>query len=389
VAKRRRYGKGSVYQREDGLWVGSVSLGHGPDGRRRRKSVYAPTREEALAQLRDLQGEDLTTAADLSRETLGEYLDRWLAARKPTLALNTYACYANVVEHHLKPELGAVRMNQLVVGHVQGLLASSQTTDPVTGKPKRSPRMVTLLKAVLRIALDHEGHWQRLTDGVSRKALAVPAARRSKPNVWTDEHAKRFLDAAGQDSLAALWLLAITTGMRQGEMLGLHWADIDWKAGTVHIQRNLVEVDCKIQGVFPYPKTKSGFRSVALTAPTLAALRAHKARLLARGLAACEWVFPVAGKDGPGYWLKGNVRRKLASLVKRAAVPKITFHQLRHTSATLMLLAGVPPKVVQERLGHSKIGTTMDTYAHVLPNMQREAAEQLDAVLGLGGPDRT
>jgi integrase len=259
-----------------------------------------------------------------------------------------------------------------------------------------------MIRAVLRIALDHEGHWKRLTANVSDLALRVPVVRRAKATAWTQEQAARFLSAARgrAEPLEALWLLAPTTGMRLGELLGLHWSDIDWERGVIHVQRNLVEIDSKIVGLYE-PKTEAGKRDVEVTQPVLAALKRQRAALLARGLAAAPMVFPTGRTvESAGYWLQGNVRRELRKVIARTevrsttgepvlpAVPALSFHKLRHTSATLMLAAGVDVKIVSHRLGHSRVGVTQDLYQHVLTDMQRPAAEALDAVLGLTGPKK-
>lgn len=395
MARRRKHGEGGISQRADGLWVASVSLGTRPDGTRNRKTVYGATRDEAAAKLRELKGVVADpVVANLTNETFGQYLDRWLAARRPSLKPNTYACYDNTVRNHIVPALGSVPLRDLAAGHVQHLLATSQVIDAKTGRPHRSRRMVQLIRVVLRLALDHEGHWNRITAGLSRLALAVPAPVR-KTTAWDGEQAARFLTAARDDDYAALWLLALTTGMRQGELLGLQWSDIDFRAKTITVQHNLVEIDGKFVSL-DTPKTEAGVRVIELTDPTVAALRRHQARLLERGLTGVPQVFPSRHAKtapttwpaaGAGYLHKNRVRKACARIIAQAGVPELTFHELRHTAGTLMLKAGVDIKIVSYRLGHASVQITMDLYQHVLPTMQFEGAAKLDAVLGLAAKE--
>ncbi len=188
------------------------------------------------------------------------------------------------------------------------------------------------------------------------------------------EEAQRLLEAAKGDRLEALLVLALTTGMRQGELLGLQWEDVDLKTGTVYIRRTLLE----LKGKLTLGETKSGRnRRVDLPDIAVETLREHRKRMLAEGHPG-PWVF-CDTQGGP--IRKSNLtRRWFKPLLQRAGLPDIRFHDLRHTAATLLLTLGVHPKIVQERLGHSQISLTLDTYSHVLPSMQREAARKLDTL---------
>ena len=191
------------------------------------------------------------------------------------------------------------------------------------------------------------------------------------------EQAKKFLEAAESDRLHSLYVLALTTGCRQGELFGLEWSDIDLKAGTLMVRRTLVELSGKI--TTNEPKTAKGRRLIELPGMAVESLWQHKAKLMVEGLASCPFVFP----DSEGNHLRRQnvLRRSFQPILKRTGLKDVRFHDLRHSSATLLLSAGVHPKVVQERLGHSQIGVTMDTYSHVLPTMQREASGKLDGLL--------
>jgi integrase len=186
----------------------------------------------------------------------------------------------------------------------------------------------------------------------------------------------RLLAAAKDDRLEALYVLAVTTGLRQGELLGLQWEDVDFPGAALHVRHTLHELNGRLW--IGEPKTKRACRQVDLPAIAVVALRGHRERMLIEdrsdGLVFCDT------QGGP--LRKSNLlRRSFLPLLKRAGLPAIRFHDLRHTAATLLLAQGVHPKIVQERLGHSNIALTLDTYSHVLPGMGREAASKLDALL--------
>jgi len=171
-----------------------------------------------------------------------------------------------------------------------------------------------------------------------------------------------------------LYIAAVTTGLRQGELLGLQWEDVDLRSSRIAVRHTLQNDRGKL--TLENTKNSKG-RRIEIPQITLTALKAHRERLLAQGLRSSLWVFPDT-KGGP--MRKDNLLRRFKAVLKSAGLPAIRFHDLRHTAATLMLLQGVHPKVVQEMLGHSSIALTLDTYSHVVPSMQREAADKIDAL---------
>jgi integrase len=194
----------------------------------------------------------------------------------------------------------------------------------------------------------------------------------------------KFLDLAETDSLAPLWHLLLLEGMRRGEALGLRWQDVNWDRGTAHIVQSVRAGIAKGEAIIqPRTKTQSGSRTVRLTARTIAALRHHRSAQAECRLAAVTWcdhdLIVCTSKGTPVN--PANVRRSFDLIVKRAALPRITPHGLRHTHATMLLGQGVPAKVVSERLGHASIGVTLDTYSHVLPDMQDTAADAMDTIM--------
>jgi integrase len=183
-------------------------------------------------------------------------------------------------------------------------------------------------------------------------------------------------EAAG-DRFEALYWVAITTGLRLGELFGLQWQDVDLRAGTISVCRSQSDVKGKL--ALSEPKTRKGRRLVTVPAQTVNALVEHRKRMMIEGLAGADRLF--CNVDGGPLRRSDFHRRSFKPLLRRAGLPNIRFHDLRHTSASLMLSQGVHPKVVQERLGHSQISVTLDVYSHVMPGMQRDAADRLGALL--------
>ena len=217
----------------------------------------------------------------------------------------------------------------------------------------------------------------RLLDVNPCVEVSGPLVEAAEMTVLDAKQVDAMLKAAVSDRLHAMYVVAVATGMRQGELFALAWPDIDFDGGSVMVQRSLEEIDGK-QRLKP-PKTKKGKRRIELPKFAIDALHEHRKRMLAEGHAAGP-VF--CDRDG-GYLRRQNMnRRSFKVLLKKAELPDIRFHDLRHTSASLLLLKGVNPKVVSERLGHASIEITLNTYSHVLPTMQREAADKLEKMFG-------
>ena len=370
--KRRAHHEGSVYQLADGRWCAAISLGRDAKGRRKRRRVFAATQAKALARLRALQNQAAAGGlVDPTKMTLGDLLDRWLSTTvKTSLKENTYQSYEITCRVHIKPRfLGGMLLAKIRPDHVQALYAE-------LAREEISPRTIKNVHLVLNLALGQAKRWRFIASNPCVDVEA-PRRKRRKMSAWTAADAASFLDAAQQDRLWALYVLAIDAGLRQGELLALKWADIDLDARTVAVQRSLVEVRGKISE--DEPKEEESVRSVAIGKASVDALRIHRRSMLAEGNAAAEYVF-CAPEGGPIH--KSNLRtRSFYPLLEIADVPKIRFHDLRHTSATLLLAEGINPKIIQERLGHSDVRITLQTYAHALPHLQHEAAEKLDAAL--------
>lgn len=363
---RRGRGEGSIRERKPGLWSGDVSLGSGADGKRMRRTVYGATKAEVMKKMREVMATSAVGKIAPEKITLGGFLDRWITDYvTPNLRATTLDSYARLVRLHIKPRVGHMLLTKVTPPILQGLYAAVPT-----------PRLRELVHAVMHSALKQAVRW-RLLEHNPVDSVDKPRGHRRELTVWNEQEALRFLAAIDGDRLEAFYVLALSAGLRLGELLGLHEIDVDLARASVAVRRQLVEIAGKL--TLEDVKTRSSRRSVALPDVAVSALREHRRRKAEEGHATAAYVF-VDTEGGP--LRRSNLRRRSwAPLLERAGVPEIRIHDLRHTSATLLLAQGVHPKVAQERLGHSRIATTMDNYSHVMPNMQREAAAELDAVL--------
>lgn len=272
-------------------------------------------------------------------------------------------------------QLGALRLQQLQPAHIQEAYAAilSEGLAPRTGLHHHR---------LLREALGHALRWQLMARNPA-DAVLPPRPEAHEMRALRPDEVQRLLNDCRDPQLRTIIHIAVTTGLRLGELIGLQWGDIDFDTETAAIRRAAQYVPGDGTTTRP-PKTARGRRTIALSAETVRSLRQHRARQFEQRLAAGAawvdegWVFPDAqGRLQPPYRVGDAFRR----LVARSDVGHVRFHDLRHTAATLMMQAGVPMKIVSTRLGHATAALTLDTYSHVTPDMQREAAEAIDAVL--------
>ncbi|MBX6770850.1 MAG: site-specific integrase [Chloroflexi bacterium] len=375
------YGSGSVWKTDDPRrkkkWVAQIYLGVDSQGKARFQRSYHATQAEARTwcaeQLRRLQAGQIVPSP---LQNLGDYLTRWLEeAVRPTVRPGTYDDYARLVRLHILPALGTRPLGKLTPLDLMRLYRTIQESG-------RSARTTQYVHAVLHRALDQAVRWGLIPRNVA-DLVDPPRPARTEMQPLTVEQVKRFLEAARDDRLHALYVLAVTTGLRIGELLALQWGDLDTERGTLHVQRSLRRTSAGL--VFQEPKSARSRRVISLPTLALAALRQHRARQLEERLKlGTLWddhdlIFP--NEVGRPIERQNLIRRSFKKLLQQAGLPAIRFHDLRHTAATLLLSLGEHPKVVQERLGHSTIAVTMDVYSHVLPDLQREAAAKLDRLL--------
>ena len=310
--------------------------------------------------------------------TLGEYLDRWLSdSVKGTVRVSTYERHEAITRLHIKPSIGRVGLKKLTPAHVRGLYSEKLDSG-------LAPATVCKIHSTLHKALS-----QAVSDGtVPRNAAEVKAPRPTPEEMrpLSEAEAQAFLEAAREsgDRFEALYVLAITTGMRRGELLALRWDDVDLERATLRVGRALVREGGR--HTLGETKTRRGRRKVNLTPRTMNALKIHRKEQLEEKLR-CAALYQDNGlifASGAGTAMNPEnlVKRSFKPLLKRAGLPEIRFHDLRHTCATMLLGRGVHPKFVQELLGHATIAMTLDTYSHYLPSMGDQAAGAMESVLG-------
>jgi integrase len=368
---KRVNGEGSLTRRSNGTWQAAISL---PNGR--RKYFYSKTREEARRKLvKAVHARDTGTFVDAHRITVGEFLDYWLAeVVRPNVRPWIYAGYEVHVRLHLKPGLGLLPLDKLTPMHVQQLL-NQKIADGM------KPRSVRYIRGTLRTALSEAVKWEL----ISRNSAALvrgPRVERFDIRPFTPEEARVFLSAMKGDRLEALYSMALMMGLRQGEVLGLRWEDIDFETANLRVSKQLQRVDAKLQLVAP--KTARSRRTLAMPASTVKNLRERRERQIHEKAEAGEdWIETgLVFTNANGKPVDASlVSKQFHQQLDRAGLAQRRFHDLRHSCATLLLVQGVAARVVMDVLGHSQIAMTMDTYQHVIPELQLAAARRMDDLL--------
>lgn len=386
MGKRRGHGEGAIYQREsDGIWCTSIDLGI-INGKRKRRVIYGKTRKEVAEKLKAAQRDQmLGLKLDAERQTVGQFLDYWLEQiiklrARPT----TYARYKSIITHHLKPHLGHIRLDKLAPEEVQAMLGALRTKPGGrAGATSRSlaPKSVQNVRIVLRAALNQALKWGRVTRNVAT-LVDPPRVEKFVIAPLTREQAQQLLDSVRGDRFEALYRLALSLGLRRGEVLALHWSDLDFTKRTLKVAGSVQVIDGKPQIVAP--KTASSVRTLPLPDVLAQVLLRHREQQERERAAndeewnALKLVFPST--NGQLVWPR-SLSVGFKRVLRNAGLPETTrFHDLRHSCATLLIQQGVHLRVVMEILGHSSITTTADTYAHVLPETQRDATSKLDAL---------
>jgi integrase len=379
--KRRGRGEGSIEELPSGKFRVVLSAGKGPDGKRRKLTETFATKREAM-DWRDEQRALLRkgVAVGGAKRTVADWLAQWLEVIRPTKANNSWTFYEFHVRTALVPRLGPVRLGEVTADRIErmyaDLLADGMSADAVR-------KAGTTLGAALQKAVKN-----RLIPFNPARDADKPApghAPRAAIRVLDPDQVAQFLRAAREDRLYALYVLWLDSGARTGELFGLQWGDVDWCANSIQVVRSVEEKKGRLgpgEEALRYKdvKTKKSRRRVALSAFTMGALAEHRKSMLAEGRYAPD--APVFCAPEGGLLRKSNFqRRSFNKILARAGLPHFRPYDLRHSSATLLLLANEPAKVVSERLGHSSVTLTLDTYSHVLPGMQERAAAKLGAIL--------
>jgi integrase len=375
--KRRGPGEGGVYQRQsDGKWVGSVTTGRTPAGRQKRRVVYGVTKAEVLTKLRELHKQhDAGVLADPSALTVQAFLARWLETAGRASRGTTRDRRRIYVEQHIDPFLGGLRLARLGLAHLEGWLVELERA----GRSEWTRHQAaTMLGTALRRAVR-----MRLIPTNPAADLVKPRPREKEVEVYSEPQARQLLEASAGHRLHALYVLALTTGMREGEILALHWPEVSFRDGAVSVIRTL---HARKGGGFALepPKSRRSRRTIDLPRLALDALRDHRERMRAEGRdveAGPVFVTQTGNFIGKSNLIRGVHRPLLA----RAGLPVRKFHALRHTHASTLLARGRNIREVSERLGHASPELTLRVYAHLMPGAGKETARLLDDVYG-GAP---
>ena len=380
-SKRRGSGEGSIYQRADGRWVSAITQSK-PGEKRRQLSSYHASQAEAIVGLGKLK--ERTRNGDLPAQraeplTLAVHLDNWLRDTvKAGVRPLTYASYRQHVRVHLTPSLGGIRLEKLSPVHIRAFLRQKLESG-------LSPRTVKYSLVILRLALR-----QAVDDNLVARNVAagVNGPRYERPQVASLDasQAQQLIRFAAHERLGAAYLVGLSVGLRRGELLALAWDDVNLDERTLRVNRALERIDGRLE--FVPPKSKASIRTVALPDELVATLRQHRTRQLEERLHA-----------GPLWKASGlvftttigtpieprNLTRDFKRVLRKAGLPEsLRLHDLRHSTASLLLAQNVHPRVVMELLGHSQISLTLDTYSHVKPAAMREAADQMSKALAAG-----
>ncbi len=371
MAKKRGNNEGTIYKRSNGTWRAQVVL----EGRRLSKTTK--TKQEAQNWLRKTQDE---VFAGLTYESttidLPTFLEEWLISAKPTLRYNTFHQYNQIIHKYILPRLGNRKLRELKPILIQQLYNHMVAE----GYDFRTVQMVHGVIHVALVQAVKLGLLQNNPDDATTPPKPIP-----KEMKFLDETQVQqlLITAKAQGSrFYALYHLAIATGMRQGELLGLKWSDMDWGNQTLTVSRSLSQLKTG-EYVFNPPKTKAGRRQIDLGTVSTEVLRAHHRSQYLESVSQPGWnaedlIFPSkTGKPMD----PGNLRRMYKNLLKSAGLPNIRFHDLRHTAATLMLNNGIPVLIVSRRLGHAKPSITLDIYGHLIPGQQKVVASLMDELL--------
>ena len=379
---KRANGEGSVFKRADGKWAAEVSY-RDELGSLRRRTVYGSTQAEARTKQRTLREAVRNGGGARPKPvTLASWIETWIGGslaasdrRQSTIDL-----YSAVARKHLVPDLGQRRLDQIRPSDVETLIVAKR-------KAGLAPSSVRTIYTVLRAALD-----VAVRDGLVPTNVAAvvrrPTIGRREAAFLSPAQARQLLDALHGERLEPVFRLLLATGLRRGEVLALHWADVDLERGVLRVRWTLTRTSTGL--ALGEPKTEKSRRFVPLPTSATELLRRHKARqAIERRAAGDAWVeqdFVFTTEIGTPLEPR-NVLRRFDTITRRAGLPGVHLHTLRHSAASFLLAAGVHTKVVQEHLGHSSYAITADIYSHVAPQQSREAADHLDRALDWSTPE--
>lgn len=369
---------GQIIPRGKSTWLVRMSLGRDPETgvRKHHNHTIHGTKKDAQTYLtKKLRERDLGVFSEPSAMLVGDYLDQWLKMIRTKVRERTYRGYKASLDLYIRPKLGKTKLSAIGPLQVQAVYDDLQTT--------LSPKTIRNAHIALSGALKQAVEWGMISTNAT-KLVKLPKRKRREFTIFSTEEAMKFLKALSGKQHETLFRFALETGMRPEEYLALKWSDVDFARSTVRVQRTLLRKE-KGGWAFEECKTDKSRRSIKVSGNLIDRLRIHKTEQLSHRMEAANLYEPLdlvfASNYGRPIDHDNLANRHFRPLLKKAELRSIRLYDLRHTCASLLLASGENPKVVSERLGHSSVAITLDTYSHVLPNLQDQATNRLADLL--------
>ena len=380
MAKKRANGDGSIRKRKDGRWEGRYVVGHDPvTGKMISRNVLGKTQAEVKEKLRTaIENSKRLDYTQTGKYTVGQWMDEWFEAyAKVKVRPSSHQTYKGYIENHIKPNIGDIPIEKLTSLQLQkfyrlllteGRVPRIESEKQPKGLSAKTVRNINqVISSAMDMAVRHKLILSNPTEGCE-----LPKVEHREMKTLPAERLGAFLREAKESGVYELYYMDLATGLRRGELLGLKWEDVDLQNGIIHVRRQVARVDGEVKEL-PL-KTKNSYRNISISQDAVAMLEEMEAHR------SSDYVFPssTGGPISPD-----SVNNMLHRVLKRAGLPSIRFHDLRHTFATLALQNGVDIKTVSGMLGHFSAGFTLDTYAHVTTSAQKEAARTMGNVLAV------
>ena len=380
MAKKRANGDGSIRKRKDGRWEGRYVAGHDPiTGKMISRNVLGKTQAQVKEKLRTaIENSKRLDYTQTGKYTVGQWMDEWFEAyAKVKVRPSSHQTYKGYIENHIKPNIGDIPIEKLTSLQLQkfyrlllteGRIPRIESEKQPRGLSAKTVRNINqVISSAMDMAVRHKLILSNPTEGCE-----LPKVEHREMKTLPAEQLGAFLREAKESGVYELYYLDLATGLRRGELLGLKWEDVDLQNGIIHVRRQVARVDGEVKEL-PL-KTKNSYRNISISQDAVAMLTEMEAHR------SSDYVFPssTGGPISPD-----SVNNMLHRVLKRAGLPSIRFHDLRHTFATLALQNGVDIKTVSGMLGHFSAGFTLDTYAHVTTSAQKEAAKTMGNVLAV------
>lgn len=391
---KRSNGEGTIFKRKDGRWCAQYSVTI--DGKDKRKTVYGKTQKEVKEKLKALKSDNLKEPNN-SEYTLALWMRRWLEDyKKPAVKVTTYQGYWMIYRSHIeKSQIAEIELSQLTTAALQKFYNQLWTSGRSDGKGGLSPRMVRYVYVLIHGALEQAVRNDLLEKNVNQY-VTIPGKEHKEIVPMSLQEVEQFLKQCKNERLYALYVLALNTGMRKGELLGLQWQDIDFEKKQLTVVHNLAlvahnDVDTdeprKSELILTTPKSAKSKRVIPLNNYVIGQLRSHQERqrmekkqyqsiYVDNSMVFCR-------EDGT-YIHPRYVLQNFQDILRKAGMQKYRFHDIRHTVASLLINSNENPKVVQELLGHSNISTTLDIYTFLDDETKRNSVSKLGSILARG-----